>query len=394
MPNYAGNYQNKMNKLSGDTTWIATPSVIEMLREHMECETLIAVDTESDSLFAYFEKVCLMQISTLEMDYIIDPLALSAANGIAPLMPLFADEQVEKVFHAAMYDILCLKRDYRFEFRNIFDTMIAARILGWKNVGLGSILQERFGVLLNKKMQRANWGRRPLTAEQIDYAAKDTHYLIALHDLQINELERLGRLEEAREEFDRLTRVQATVKNFNPDAYWNITGAKDMDQIELGVLRELFRFRDRQARKEDRPVFKVLSDHTMLSLATIRPCTLQDLSSIYGVSDLAVQRYGHAILDAIDAGRTVPQTTAPCLPLPAQSLIDNDARMRFAKLKDWRKQRAISRGVDPDVIVSNDVLSATARKNPQTMDSLVAESDLGPWKLQAYGEEILEVLRR
>ncbi|MEK7275042.1 MAG: HRDC domain-containing protein, partial [Candidatus Desantisbacteria bacterium] len=305
---------------------------------------------------------------------------------------VFADEKIEKIFHAVQYDILCLRRDYQFEFRNIFDTMAAARILGWKNVGLGNILQERFGIVLNKKMQKTNWGHRPLAAEQIDYASKDTHHLIALRNLQVIELTRLGRLEEACEEFDRLPRVQSAARCFNPNAYWNIKGAKDMDPINLGVLRELFCFRNEQARKENRPEFKVLSEHTLVSIAAIHPTTVQELLLIHGVSKHTVHKYGQAILDAIDRGHLMPQTRAPSLPSSNQLPLDIDARVRFARLKEWRKHRAIARGVEPDVIVSNDVLFAVARGNPQTIDLLAAASNLGQWKLKEYGEELLEVL--
>ncbi|MBI4777528.1 HRDC domain-containing protein [Candidatus Desantisbacteria bacterium] len=384
---------HKKNEISGAITWVVTPSEIEALCKHLECETVIAVDTESDSLFSYFEKVCLLQVSTQEMDYIVDPLALRDTNGIASFGTVFADEKIEKIFHATQYDILCLKRDYGFEFRNVFDTMVAARILGWKNVGLGNVLQEQFGILLDKKMQRTNWGHRPLTAQQIDYAAKDTHHLIALRRLQINELEKLGRLEEAYEEFDRLTRVQPVTRCFNPNAYWKIRGAKELDQNSLGVLRELFRFRDKQARKENRPVFKVIPDHTLLSIASIYPRTTQDLLLIHGISHHTVQLYGHAILDAIDRGYATPQTTEPCLPSNSQLPFDIAARVRLARLKDWRRQRAIARGVDTDVIVSNDVLFATARENPQTIDAFTVASNLGKWKLKEYGEEIMEVLK-
>jgi ribonuclease D len=170
------------------------------LCELLATQALVAVDTESDSLYSYFEKLCLVQFSTPDTDYIVDPLALS----LDPLASIFADARIEKVFHAAEYDILCLKREYHFTFANIFDTMIAARILGWKHVGLGNILQERFGVTLNKKMQRADWGRRPLTAEQLAYAHADTHYLLALRSLQKAELLQRGHWEEACEEFERL----------------------------------------------------------------------------------------------------------------------------------------------------------------------------------------------
>ena len=394
MPNCDETYQDKNNKPANTSVWIATVPAIEILRECVECETLIAVDTESDSFYSYFEKVCLLQVSTHKTDYIVDTLAFSDTNEVAALAPIFANAQIQKIFHAAEYDILCLKRDYHFKFKNIFDTMIAARILGWKNVGLGSILQERFGIISNKKMQRSNWGHRPLTAEQITYASNDTHYLIALRNLQISELERLGRLEEAYERFEQLTHVKAFVRHFNPDTYLNITGAKDLDQISLGVLRELFCFRDRQARKENRPVFRILPDSMLIHLATAHLSILHDFSHIHDISRYTVQRYGHAILNAINRGRAMPQITMPHFQSHGKLTLDNNARVRFARLKDWRKQRATIRAVDPDVIVSNNVLFAAARENPLSIESLVAVSDLGQWKAQEYGEEILSVLRK
>ena len=398
MPNYVDNRQIKIRTLDRAPEWIATPSALEELARDVSLKPLVAVDTESDSLFSYFEKVCLLQMSTREVDYVVDPLALSRtrnganAGGLDLLAPMFADEKIEKVFHAAEYDIICLKRDYGFEFKSIFDTMIAARILGWRNVGLGNILQEHFGVTLNKKMQRADWGRRPLTAEQIAYAREDTHYLLALRDVQLEELQRLDRLEEAREEFDRLTRAQAAARRFDPDAYWNIVGARDLDGVGLGVLRELFRFRDVQARKEDRPPFKVLPDSALLRVAMQRPANLRDLARLDGVSAYAVQRYGRAIVDAVARGRAAPQGSTPQPRSRGQPPLDNGARIRFGRLKEWRKKRAAARGVEPDVIVSNDVLFAAARKNPRTLEHLVAASDLGPWKATMYGEEILQVL--
>ncbi len=370
--------------------WVAAPAPLAAMQAELARESTIAADTESDSLYSYFEKVCLLQFSTRTQDYVVDPLVLPAVRDLASL---FEDARIEKVFHAAEYDILCLKRDYGFTFNNLFDTMIAARILGWQNVGLGSILQERFGLVLNKKMQRADWGHRPLTQEQIAYAREDTHYLLALRDLQIGELEKLGRLEEAREEFARLTRVEPTARRFDPDAYWNIPGARDLDSTGLGILRELFRWRDAQARREDRPPFKVLSDTTLLRISQSRATSQHELVRTGGVSDFVLQRYGAALLRSIEHGRAQPQTAYPHPQSRGEAPLDNGARNRLGKLKEWRKARGDKRGVAPDVIVSNDVLFAAARKNPRTLDALVEVTGLGPWKAREYGAEMLAVLQ-
>ncbi len=388
MSNYLDKYQNRWSALAKPPVWVATPPALQALHQDVERLPAIAVDTESDSLYSYFEKVCLLQFSTRTDDYVVDPLALP----VGPLGPIFGDPRVEKVFHASEYDILCLKRDYQFVFHNVFDTMIAARILGWKNIGLGSILQERFGIALNKKMQRADWGHRPLSEEQVSYAREDTHYLLALRDLQRAELEAMGRMEEAQEEFERLTRVEPTPRRFDPDAYWNIPGARDLDAAGLGVLRELFIFRDAQARREDRPPFKVLSDSTLVRISAAAPGSTSQLAHLGGVSAHVVQRYGPPILRAVERGRAEPQAHPP-RPRPRQDSLDNAARNRLGRLKEWRKQRAARRGVAPDVVVSNDVLFSAARKNPKTLDELIQATALGPWKAKTYGEDLLEVLR-
>lgn len=359
------------------------------LCETLGAQTIVAVDTESDSLYSYFEKVCLVQFSTRASDYVVDALALD----LAPLASFFADARIEKVFHAAEYDLLCLKREYHFTFANIFDTMIAARILGWKHVGLGNILQERFGVTLNKKMQRADWGRRPLTAEQLAYARADTHYLLALRDLQMTELEQCGRLEEAREEFERLTRVEPTPRRFDPEAYWNLKGARELDPRRLGALRELYRWREEQARREDRPPFKILSDALLVQLARALPDSPSALMQL-GVSELTLRRYSHALLAALARGAAAAPIARPSPRVRREDLLDVRARARLDRLRAWRKQRAQARGVDNDVIVSNDVLFAIARHNPRTLEALAQVTGLGPWKLRTYGEEILRVLQK
>lgn len=383
-------HQSNNERISKEALWVATPGALEMLQKHLASQSTIAVDTESNSLYAYFEKVCLLQFSTQDTDALVDPLALP---GLGALDPIFANDQIEKVFHAAEYDILSLKRDDGFVFRNIFDTMVAARILGWKNVGLGNILQERFGVALNKKMQRADWGRRPLSQEQLAYAREDTHYLLALRDLQMVELQNAGRLAEAREEFERLTRVEPTPRRFDDNAYRKIAGARELDPVRLGILRELYHFREAQARKEDRPPFKILSDSALLHLAKARPMSPHALENVSGVSTFSVQRYAHAIVEAVERGSAAPQPASPHHHSRGQPYLENPARGRLGRLREWRKKRAAARGVDPDVIVSNAVLFALAQKNPRTMEALVSVSGLGPWKTREYGEEMLAVLQ-
>jgi ribonuclease D len=369
---------------------VATLGEFEEMLARLHKEPIVAVDSESDSLYSYHEKVCLVQFSVPERDYVLDTLAV---RELEPLAFLFAEPRVEKVFHAAEYDIMVMKRDFQFEFSNIFDSMVAARILGWKHVGLGPILHERFGVKLDKRFQRADWGKRPLTPELIEYARDDTHHLIALRAMQMAELERLGRLEEAHEEFARLTRLAWSEREFDPNRYWTFDGARELDPVALGVLRELYRFREDRAQQEDRPSFKVISESLLLRLARARPRTLRELAAVSGVGDWLIRRYGRGIVEMVQKGIAAPQRSAP---RPAarsfQRMTDYATRQRYARLKEWRRKRAQARGVEADVIVSNDVLQTLARKSPRTRETLIQVSGLGAWKAQEYGDEILGVL--
>ena len=165
---------------------------------------VVAVDTESNSLHAYRECVCLIQFSTPDADFIVDAIGLPDLSRLAPV---FANPTQQKMFHAAEYDIVCLRRSHGFEFTNIFDTMSVARTLGWPKVGLAAIVDTHFGVTLSKKYQRTNWKRRPLTPAQLDYARLDTHYLLRLRDQQLQTLTESGHWPEALEEFARLARL-------------------------------------------------------------------------------------------------------------------------------------------------------------------------------------------
>jgi ribonuclease D len=288
---------------------------------------------------------------------------------------------------------MVMKRDFHFRFENIFDTMVAARILGWKQVGLGSILEGRFGVKLDKRFQRADWGKRPLTPEEIEYARDDTHYLLALRDKQKADLESAGRLEEAREEFARLTEVVWSEREFDPNRYWTIEGARHLDPAGLGILRELYQFREHRARQEDRPPFKIMSESTLVRISQARPRTLRELAGVQSVGDWLVRRYGRNILEAVERGTAAPQRQVPRLNNRNNAKIpDNATRERYARLKEWRRVRALARGVESDVIIPNEALMALARKNPQTHEALRQVTTLGAWKAQEYGDEILRVL--
>ncbi|MBN1201035.1 MAG: ribonuclease D [Anaerolineae bacterium] len=357
------------------------------LVDRLKTQPLLAVDTESNSLFAYYEQVCLIQLSTREHDYIIDPLAV---DDMSPLGTLLAEPAIEIVFHAAEYDVITLKRDFDYTFSNIFDTMLAARTCGWNALGLGNILADQFGVLANKKYQRADWSQRPLSREQLQYAQMDTHYLPALRDRLLADLEKLERLEEARETFAALPDLPPAECKFDPEGYWRIHQAQKLRPGQMALVRELYLLRDQIARRRDRPPFKVFNDRTLVDLALLSPRRLEDLYSVKSMSSRQVRRYGDEILEAVARGHKA-EPPAP----PARSHPPNpDVTLRYEALHEWRKQRAVARGVESDVIVTRGTLWALARRCPQRVEELDDIPGLGPWRRAEYGEELIDILVR
>ena len=365
---------------------ITQPAHLAALLDRLRSQPIVAVDTESDSLFAYREKVCLIQISIPGDDYLIDPLANLDVN---PLRSFFADPQIQKVFHASEYDVMCLRRDYGFSFANVFDTMWAARILGWPRVGLGDVLHEKFGVTLNKKWQRHNWGQRPIEPGALTYARFDTYYLRQLYDAQLAELRQRDRLTEAAEVFTDLAQAVYRDREFTPDEVWHVKGVYDLSGRAQAILQQLLILREREARRQDRPVFKVFGDKTLLALAELAPRRVAQMQHIEGLSAGQLQRYGAALLAAITRGQHEAIPTPP-----RHTSIDPDAIDRYERLRVWRKQVAAQRGVEPDVIVGNAILLDLAQRRPRTLDELPTLDWFGPWRRQTYGPAIVEALKK
>jgi ribonuclease D len=350
-------------------------------------EPALALDTESNSLYRYFYKVCLIQVSTAEIDYLVDPFRLS---DISALSSLLADPSIEKVVHAAENDVVVLKRDFGFHFAHIFDTMLAARILGRPRVSLAALLEEHFGVKLDKRAQLTDWGRRPLTAEQLSYARLDTHYLMSLRDLLQAELQARGRWREAQEVFAALPDLEPIERSFDPDGFWRNREARTLSPAELAVLRELYLWRDEQARSLDLPAFKVLDDRALVQLSHSQPHTVGELH----LSPWQARRFGAQVLAAVERGRSAPPPHFPARPHSDGQRPDPAALERYDRLRSWRTDRAAQRGVASDVVLTNDVLMAIARAAPADLSELAALDVLGDYKLEEYGEDLLQAMHK
>ncbi len=363
---------------------IETAPALKHLAEMLSKEPRLAVDTEANSLHAFQERVCLIQFSTPQTDYLVDPLAL---DDLTYLAPLFSDPQIEIIFHAAEYDVLGLQRDFDFSFSNIFDTMQAARILGYKQVGLGSLLADKFKVEVDKRHQKADWGFRPLTPPQIDYARLDTHYLIDLRNILEKELHEKQLWDLAVEDFQRACFVNHNGSARASRAAWErIEGRQDLTHRQLTILKELCHNREKAAARMDRPVFKVMDDRILLKIAQTEPRSMDQLMAA-GLSERQFQRFGRSILDAVERGQNAPLARATEVERMPEAALN-----RLQKLKVWRKKKAEELGVESDVVLPKVYMQALAEQNPRSLAALEKVMESSPWRLSNYGADLAAAL--
>ncbi len=379
-----------MRREVADYELIERASDVESLAQELLQESVVAFDTEADSFYHYFDKTCLVQIATRQQIYLLDPLRDEGHDMLAPLGPVFDSPSVRTIFHAAEYDLYVLKRDCRFNFANLFDTMISAQLLGYGAIGLAALAERHFDVRLPKDEQRSDWSMRPLRESQLGYAAADVAYLIPLAERLERELEQASRLEWAQEEFKLLTQREWPEREFDKLGYLKIKGARKLDSDALAVLRELYWVRDKRARDLDRPPFKVLGNRTLLELAAAKPDRLETLSDIKGITDLIVRRFGRDILAAVKRGEKkthgpIPKTTSAT----PRRRMDRRAERRVATLKRWRTDRSKELGLDPGVLCPNSSLEAIAIAHPKDVERLDEIPELKHWFRANFGNEVV-----
>ena len=362
------------------------------LLEDLEHQTEIAVDTEADSFFNYREKVCLIQITVEDRDYLLDPLA---GFDVAPLGKVLADSSKEKIFHDGEYDILILKRDYGFDFAGLFDTRVAAAAMGEPSPGLASVLKARFDVQLDKSMQRSNWSSRPLSHKQISYARLDTRFLIPLAREQKQELAERGRMRMVEGECRRLEQLVPAEPTFNPDEYVRVSGARKLSLGGQRRLKEVFCLRDRLAQQYDLPPFKVLGNQTLLEIARANPSSPRQLSEIHGFSPRQGRKFGAQVLEALARARELgPLERTPNMPARDGTGGMDDIELElFERLKLWRRDRAQSEGYDASLVLNRHLMPLLATTQP-TNEAGLEEVGLLDWQVQDFGQEILDLVSK
>jgi ribonuclease D len=345
----------------------------------------LAVDTEAASYHKYSDGVCLVQLSTPELTAVIDVIK---SPDLTPLRALLATAGVETVFHDADYDLRLLDRDHRIGITALFDTRIAAQLLGEPGIGLAALLEKYAGVTLDKKFQRADWSRRPMEPGMLEYAAADTHYLLALRDTLEKQLRDLGRLPWAQEEFDLAATVRWEEKPAE-EAYLKVKGARLLKPRQLAVLREVHGWREATAKQLDRATFRVVNPEVLLALAEQQPRDVAGLKAIRGISPDLAERRGRDILAAVERGLALADKDLPRLErgkrLPPDPVFD----ARMERFKGIRNAAAERLGLQPGVLCPNGTLEAVARKAPRDTTELREIPELRRWQAEVLGTELV-----
>ena len=317
----------------------------------LELAEWVAVDTEADSLHAYPEKLCLIQLSIAGNDVLLDPLS---SMDLGPVLE--ALRRHELILHGADYDLRLLYRTYGFVPERIFDTMLAARLLGLREFGLSILVENLLGVKLEKGPQKANWGRRPLTERMEAYARNDTRYLRALAVLLASRLRELGRLGWHAEACHQLVAECAQRRVFEPDTLWRVKGSHRLSPAALAVLRSLWQWREEEAVRANKPPFFVLPPELMVRLASAAGGAAaggQDL-----VDDILpphlTSRRRTGILDAVRLGLADTEPPRPVWHIPYRQ--SEAARNRYQKLEKRRDEQAVRLQIDPTLIASRATL--------------------------------------
>jgi ribonuclease D len=351
----------------------------------------LAIDTEGASFHRFVDRIYLIQLSTRQQTAILDPLAVSSQT-LAPLGVLLESPKVEIVLHDADYDLRLIHQDYGWHVRRIFDTRVAAQLLGLRAFGLAALLERYFGVRLDKKHQRADWSMRPLLPDMLDYAALDTMHLLELRDRMREELERKGRLAWASEEFERLEGTKWDAED--PAAtFLRVKGARDLSRRELAVLRELVPWRDRVAKEMDRATFRVIGNEQLLEIARRQPGTRNELAEIRGVSRGIQENRAAELLAAVRRGLDVQEADLPKFPKAPRWDRDPQFDAKVNALKTVRDEASQRLDLDPGVLASRERLEAVARRSPRSLEELGEIPELRKWQIEVLGEGFVQALR-
>lgn len=372
--------------------WVADAAALGAALQRWSAVPALGVDTEANSFHAYRERLCLLQVSDGTDDWLVDPIALG--GELKRIAPLFADPAVAKVFHAAEYDLMLLRRELGVEVRGMFDTQVAMTLLKHKQTGLAALLHDIYGIELSKKEQRSDWGRRPLSESQLAYARVDVHFLPELRTRLAGELASAGVAGHAGHEFARLERQILKPKPPDPQRWRKLQGARSLDPEASARLEALFQWREKTAESRDVPVFRVLSNEGLVALAADPPRDQKALAAMPGLGWNAARRMGPALMEVLEAsrGRRIESQASPKLS-PVERERRQVQRDNLEALRRWRKDRAAALDLPSERLMHRSDVEELARALPRDAQSLACVVQLNDWQREHLEASLLQVLQ-
>jgi ribonuclease D len=295
------------------------------------------------------------------------------------------DTSIEKIIHAADNDIRGLDRHCGLHIRNLFDTSIAARTTGITHLSLAALISNLLGINIDKskRLQRSDWGQRPLSREAIQYAATDVIHLFNLREILTLRLNELGRTEWATEECARIEKIRYTAPN-QENAFFSVKGGRDLDERGLAILSSLFDFREEEARRQHRPPFFVLTDTALVFLAGNPEA---HLSAVPGLGQAGLKRLGKGLREALSQGLNAQPVSRP----RTRKYISREQLRRFNRLKEWRTSLARSLSLDPSILWPLTSLEQLARE-PDTIDSELESENIRRWQRNVFADSLMDCL--
>ena len=356
--------------------------------DHLSTAERVALDTESNAFFKYYERICLVQLASEETAFLIDPLAI---DDITPIGELLENPSIEKVIDQPHRDMRNFDREWSVHPRNLFDVWTASGLVNPHGpVGLQRLASEYAGVELTKalKIQRSDWSIRPLNPEKLDYAANDVLYLLQVRDALFDRLNTLLRVSWAMEEFERLENIRDVPRD--PElSFLSIKGSHELDGRGLAVLQSLFQFREREAERLDLPRFKVIPNKVLLSLAS-NPRT--KLRTVKGLGKYARRPACRGLRTAIDKGmNSQPFTLAEKVPRDPEDREITKARLK--SLQSWRRELAAELHLNPGVVWPAASLARMAR-DPTQLQTEVVSPEVRNWQVHEFANRLASHLER
>ena len=368
----------------------------ELLKTDLSSARHIGLDCEAAGFHRYSDRLCLLQLTTERGTYVIDPLGFDPAELIRNALE---NPEVSVMMHSADFDLRLLRRDLGIRVTGLFDTQIAAQLLGEEGLGLASLLESRFGLKLSKKYQRADWAERPLSDAMLNYAANDTRYLARLTDVLKEELAEAGRLEWVQEECLALESASGAVTEpeLLEDPVVRIKGARHLSLRQLAELRKALAWRDEIAQDRDRALFRVIGDKPLVEALAARPRSVSDLTNVKGFPTKLATEEGRDLLSRIKAVAHLDESELQPYPKPRRRGPGRPSPQIITladTLKTVRNRKAEELGLPRGTLLANTVVLEIARAAPRTLEELSDVPGMRRWKAKLLGQELITTIQR